>query len=428
MDRRLHDLAPLLRCHVCGGAEWRQIVEGGLGCAACGTAHRFDRGVLTIGGSAPDATVEQERAAVVASEHGSGTRSFEDLASATGALRSAILSLPWGDASSHYAAPGYFADVRRSADAFEFVRANLGFVPGARLLDVGADFTWSTAHLARSGFDCTAIDINHHLPLASLFQEAFGVEYRLVNVDAHVPCFRDGVFDVITAFAALHHSHRLETLLGNLGRSLAMGGRLGFVEPFCVTEAERQRFGRDQIDLGINENVYTLDEWHRALSHAGFEQRVIWLSGSFNAVYVKTGTANRADSANGPLAHFYHGSLDVIDSPPDSVAPGAALSIAVRVHNAGNAVWSSGGMTPVCLGYHVGLGTPNQADISTADLPRTDLPRTIPPGASVACAVDVMAPAAPGDYVLRIDLVHERVSWFRDRGFGTALVPVRVQS
>jgi len=399
-------------------------------CTGCGVAHAFDGSVLTIAAAADDA-VQAERAAVVASERApdmGGHGTFDDFASATGPLRSALLSLPWGDGSTFFAEPGYFANVRLSAEAFEFVRANVGLVPGARLLDVGADLTWSTARLAQSGFDCTAIDINHHLPLAGLFQRAFGVEYRLVNVDAHVGCFRDGAFDVVTAFSALHHSHRIETLIDNLGRSLVPGGRLGFVEPYCVTEDERRRFGRDQIELGINENVYTLDEWHRALVRAGFEQQVVWLSGSFNAVYIKNGSRTPESAAVDPLARFYRGSIDVIDPLPRTARPGAVVAVTVRVRNASNAVWSSGGMTPVCLGYHVGRGTPDTTTISSIEHPRTDLPRAIPPGASVACTMDLVAPNEPGPYVIRIDLVHERVSWFRDRGFGSVIVPLAVGS
>ena len=288
------------------------------------------------------------------------------------------------------------------------------------LLDIGADLTWSTAGLARAGFDCTAIDINHHLPLTRIFQDAFGVSYRLVNVDAHVPCFRDASFDIVTAFSALHHSHRLEELIGNIARVLKPGGRLGFVEPYCVTQEERERFGREQIDLGINENVYTLAEWHAALVNAGLRQRTISLSGSFNAIYVKDATDDPAE--DDPLAKFYRGSIEVVHMPPGSVRPGEGFVVGSRITNSGNATWSSHGTTPVCPGYHLHRVAGTSRETVAFDNPRTLLDTDLPPGCTTWCDVMVTAPDAPGAYEAEIDLVHERVSWFRDRGFGAATV------
>lgn len=426
MHPRLAELVPLLRCAACGGNGWTEARASGgpaLTCAACAARYPLADDVLAIEVGPADETVEAERAAVLVAERlpgEGGHGDFDEFASATGPLRTAILTLPWGDESHFYAEPGYFANVRKSAAAFDWVRANLATVPGARLLDVGADLTWSTAGLARSGFDCTAIDINHHLPLARLFQDAFDVTYRLVKVDAHVPCFQEASFDVVTAFSALHHSHRLDELVGNLARVLKPGGRFGLVEPYCVTEDERQRFGREQIDLGINENVYMLAEWHAALRRAGLRQRTIWLSGSFNAIYVKDPSVEPAD--DDPLARFYGGSITAIEHPTEPVRPGESFSVGTRVANTGNATWSSGGTTPVNAGYHLARLTGTSCEVVAFDNPRSPLSRDIPPGSSAWCEVAITAPDPPGTYEIDLDLVHERISWFRDRGFSGAVV------
>jgi hypothetical protein len=60
--------------------------------------------------------------------------------------------------------------------------------------------------------------------------------------------------------------------------------------------------------------------------------------------------------------------------------------------------------------------------VHTADGLRTGFPRTVAPGDRVLVPVDVCAPPEPGEYVLEVDLVHERVRWF-ERG---CAVPVTV--
>ena len=43
---------------------------------------------------------------------------------------------------------------------------------------------------------------------------------------------------------------------------------------------------------------------------------------------------------------------------------------------------------------------------------RTPLPADIPPATATVVPVTVVAPDAPGDYVVEFDLVHEFVRWF----------------
>jgi len=49
------------------------------------------------------------------------------------------------------------------------------------------------------------------------------------------------------------------------------------------------------------------------------------------------------------------------------------------------------------------------------------------PGASTALAVQVTAPAQPGDYQLQLDLCQELVSWFEAKGAVQLLAPVKVE-
>ncbi|HEX2163392.1 MAG TPA: YfhO family protein [Thermoanaerobaculia bacterium] len=58
---------------------------------------------------------------------------------------------------------------------------------------------------------------------------------------------------------------------------------------------------------------------------------------------------------------------------------------------------------------------------------RIDLPAAVGPGESVTLPVEVVLPTQPGDYSLQLDLVHELVAWFEQRGADTLLVPVTVE-
>jgi hypothetical protein len=55
----------------------------------------------------------------------------------------------------------------------------------------------------------------------------------------------------------------------------------------------------------------------------------------------------------------------------------------------------------------------------------TEPPRAIAPGETVACRL-VLPPRAPGRYVLEIDCVAARVTWFAQIGSAPARLPVNV--
>ena len=203
-----------------------------------------------------------------------------------GPLLEAFASLPYDDGSAFYRENEYFRNVSRFAAVFDYVLGQVGPPSGGRVLDVGADLTWSTARLAAAGWRAVGIDINQHLAASRALRRR-GPAYAVVNMDMHLPAFRDGAFDAITAFNALHHTHRLEALIGTLAAALRPGGRLCVVEPYWYLEPVRQAFGVSQIEAGINENVYRLEEWHRWFVQAGLELETFMIGHSLNAVYVK---------------------------------------------------------------------------------------------------------------------------------------------
>ena len=106
------------------------------------------------------------------------------------------------------------------------------------------------------------------------------------------------------------------------------------------------------------------------------------------------------------------------------LAPGATATVPVRVRNRGDASWpAQHERRPVRLGNHWldASGTMLRLDDG-----RAFLPRDLAPGEQAELSLSVTAPEEPGAYLLELDLVHEAVAWFADRGSPTARVPTRV--
>ena len=417
MSSRLSALALLLICPSCQTSAWSpqgDDRDGTLICTSCRTAYPWRDSVLDLGNGNEDRGVAAERAAVRQTERnaalGGINDEFEDLSRAEGALKDAILALPYGNDSRYYAEAGYFSNVRAATPAFDFLVEHLDLRRGERLLDLGADLTWSTHQMARRGLECCAVDINHHLSVGRLFETHSDVVYHRVRANMRDVPFRAGMFDVILAMNALHHAERLEPVAANIARMLRPGGRLAFVEPYCATEEAKAVFGRAQIDAGISEQTYLLHEWHRAFVDAGLRLRIMRVSDAFCAIYDKADGADRD-----PFARFYDGRLSVLDAPSE-VAPATVFEVTTAIENRGNAVWTSVSQFPVYASYH----------LQSFDNPRTPLPSEIKPGQRATMAVKVTAPDQPGDYVLEIDLVHEFVAWFASKGLERSAVAFHV--
>jgi SAM-dependent methyltransferase len=416
-------LLDALRCPSCYGRQWRVAPDGvTVTCVACGRVHHVRDGILHVNVLAEHDEVQQERGSVPATEMApelGGWREVYTPATDPGSsLAQAYLSLPYGNDSEHFEEPGYFQNVRRFAEEFDFIAR---YLPDSGvLLDVGADGTWSTAQLSRRGLTCIALDITDHLTLSRLFQTACP-PYALVNVDMHEPVFADEVFDAITAFNALHHSKRLDALAANLARSLKPGGVLGFVEPYVQNAEQEAAFGAPQSALGINENVHTVGRWHDAFASAGLTLERYWLSDSFNAVYRKA-PATQATAA--PDADFYAAELS-LHAPPATMRAGETYEFSVTVASQGRAAWASRGPIPLRLSYHVWRLTDAGRERAAFDNERTRLTSHVCPSNPQTFVVPVMI-GEPGQYEVEFDLVHEGHTWFAERDGRTARATVTV--
>ena len=112
-------------------------------------------------------------------------------------------------------------------------------------------------------------------------------------------------------------------------------------------------------------------------------------------------------------------------NPPTTMRPGEKVDIDFKVKNLGSTTWPAVGTKDfrfqVNLGNHWIIGGVSSEDsraVMNADLP---------PGAETNIRMTVKAPQTPGDYVLEIDLVHEGVTWFKERGASPLALPVSVR-
>jgi SAM-dependent methyltransferase len=430
-------LLPWLSCLGCGANGWSfggTLAVGRLSCRNCGASHSIRQGVLQVCERVEDATVSSERTAVRETERvaelGGINGVFEDLSRADGELKEAILALPYGNESRYYREAGYFANVRAFAPPFDYILRNLGCPPGGRVLDVGADLTWSTAVLASRGFEAVAIDINHHLDVARIFQER-APPYAVVNVDMHAPLFAGAAFDAITAFNVLHHTGQIGELAANLARMLKPGGRLGFVEPYCLHPAEKTRFGVQQKARGINEHVYLLEEWHQAFTRAGLALVTFLLTDAFNAIYRKPPHASEVrvvvpQGHDDLFARYYDARLSIAGPGEVAVRAGAVPTVPVAVTNDGQAAWASEGALPIHLSYHLSRVERAGLSLVAFDNPRARLPGYLEPGHTLVLPLGILAPSEPGRYVAEIDLVQEGRTWFTERGVRPARLTLDV--
>ena len=76
--------------------------------------------------------------------------------------------------------------------------------------------------------------------------------------------------------------------------------------------------------------------------------------------------------------------------------------------------------------YHLYRRVDGRDELVAFDNVRTPLPQPLAPGQQVTIPLEITAIEEPGDYVAEIDMLHEFVSWFADRGFSGFRLPFTV--
>jgi N-acetyl-anhydromuramyl-L-alanine amidase AmpD len=100
---------------------------------------------------------------------------------------------------------------------------------------------------------------------------------------------------------------------------------------------------------------------------------------------------------------------------PARLLVGQFLTVPVTIKNVGSLTWTWGGGNPVRLGYRYYRNRRPLPIPPTRDL-RTDVPQDVAPGETVVFQTHLALPEEPGNYTLELDLVHEGIAWFKEKG------------
>ena len=113
----------------------------------------------------------------------------------------------------------------------------------------------------------------------------------------------------------------------------------------------------------------------------------------------------------------YREEITPLDAP-DVMRPGEKKMIRFRVRNDGYSTWPAVGNKEGRYQVNIGdrwLDASGKVEINGLD-GRTSLQSDLLPGAEVEMPLAVAAPSTNGEYILEVDMVHEGVTWFWERG------------
>jgi SAM-dependent methyltransferase len=332
---------------------------------------------------------------------------------------------------------------------------------GHTVLDFGAGSCWLSAYLNR--LRCRTVSVDVSPAALALGQQAFSsdprinpqLEARFVTYDGHrLPLASESV-DRAVCFDSFHHVPDQDGVLAELHRVLRPGGRLVLAEP-GEGHAQMEHSQFESSHFGVLENDLDLADLFRRARRAGFDSFLSKPYADAPAITVSGDDCLRlmaGDHSVFPL-HLLEASLRsfylvaLLKGPPrhDSRNPrelrarlelprGARLSgrasdrvsLPLRITNLGDTLWlasldRAGGY--VSVGGHL-LDAERRP--LTPSFFADALPRDVQPGDTIEFEAQLHLPERVGCYVLRVDLVDEKVAWFEQCGSPTVDVELWVE-
>jgi SAM-dependent methyltransferase len=128
-----------------------------------------------------------------------------------------------------------------------------------------------------------------------------------------------------------------------------------------------------------------------------------------------------------PMANdAYQASLLIRKIPENPLGPETGLTLDVHVQNTSPHDWIRRFYGPIRIGNH--WLTSDGGTMLIQDDGRTVLPEEFVADGQYSAQLLIKTPPQKGIYVCEIDLVHEGISWFKDKGCQTVRFPVQVGS
>ena len=129
-----------------------------------------------------------------------------------------------------------------------------------------------------------------------------------------------------------------------------------------------------------------------------------------------------ATSTTAPLLTDFRQGMSV-PPPPTRMTQGQSFLLeGVTVRNTGQQIWQARGNNQVELTYD----WLNRDGKFVQHGSVTVLPADVQPGQSASLVATIVAPEAPGHYIIRFTMIAEKIAWFSNMGGGFVDYPVEV--
>jgi ubiquinone/menaquinone biosynthesis C-methylase UbiE len=355
--------------------------------------------------------------------------------------------------------------------------------PDDRILDLGAGAGWCSALLQRLNRRTVAVDIAHEMLAVSRERPGAKPIAAVAGDLEHLP-FADGSFDKAVCLSAIHHVPDMPAALREIARVLTPTGVAVFSEP-GVGHAQMPGSVRATKDFGVLEQDVLIEPFTEQCLRAGFAHAAVcpitYVIPEFELTpddwraWMQLPRTKRPIRA---LEKIWRGLLELVGAGkqtilfeeafamrlvrllqvpvqehpfiiaarssqrrserpvrlasialsgvPASVRARQRVDAEVALTNAGTVAWrarSANGIGHVRIGAQLLDSASRMVD---RDFARAPLPRDVRPGETLAVPCGFDAPALPGEYELKFDLVAEGVTWFEPGGSGVAVTRLHV--
>lgn len=337
----------------------------------------------------------------------------------------------------------------------------LRLTPGMTVLDFGAGTGWLSRVFTQMGCRAVLLDVSPTaLQIArELYrrQPTAGSQPapEFLQYDGRRIALPDASVDRIVCFDAFHHAPDPNAVIREFGRLLKPGGRAVFAEPgprhshSPRSQFEARTYGVVENDVDVHgiwrvarasgfddlkmcvfhepAHFVSLEEYEDLIVGGPEQER--WLASTRlflrnvrNFFLVKAGGGPADSRAASGLGCEIRATL--VTTP---VIEGGPIVVDASVTNSGRAVWlaSDADCGGVSLGAHLyrADGALLRLDMHRERL--CDPAREIAPGETVKCRV-TLPPQAAGRYLVELDCVASRVTWFAQAGSRPAAVVIDV--
>jgi hypothetical protein len=113
------------------------------------------------------------------------------------------------------------------------------------------------------------------------------------------------------------------------------------------------------------------------------------------------------------------------DASSMSLGLGQSVKLEVAVKNKGTMTWISSGEHPIFLAYRIKESS-GKRFLLEGD--RIAFSEALKPGESANLLIELVAPSGAGNYLIVIDVVHEGITWFEEKGSEPLVIELEVQS